>query len=445
MDWTTLSRPTPQWYLDAKFGIFIHWGAYSVPAWAEPIGELGTIEGETWFAHNPYAEWYLNTIRIEGSPAWKHHQEVYGGAPYDDFLDMWKAEKFDAAAWADLFSRVGAKYVIPVTKHHDGIALWDAPGTGTRNTVHRGPKRDLIGEIAKAVRARGIKFGTYYSGGLDWSVTNLPPHTAFEKTGGDRPNDAAYSMYAYEHCVDLIKRYKPDILWDDINWPDFSKTGDQKVGHSLAALFDNYYSEVPEGLVNDRWGVPHHDYITSEYQMNVEHESRGLFENNRGIGYSFGYNQVETEEHYMSVEQVVSHLADVVSRGGNFLLNVGPMANGELPEIQMQILEGVADWMAVNSEAIHGTRAVPELRSVGTKSEGEHPWVRFTAKGDRIFALVKGSNAIEFDLPASVVRDDSARILGAGSVSIDRSGDRVAIALGASAAKLPIVIEFQRS
>ena len=166
MDWSQFKRATPQWYLDAKFGIFIHWGAYSVPAWAEPIGELGTIEGETWFAHNPYAEWYFNTIRIEGSPAWKHHQDVYGGAPYDDFLDNWKAERFDASSWAKLFRSVGAKYVIPVTKHHDGIALWDAPGTGTRNTVHRGPRRDLIGEIAEAVRAEGLRFGTYYSGGL---------------------------------------------------------------------------------------------------------------------------------------------------------------------------------------------------------------------------------------------------------------------------------------
>jgi alpha-L-fucosidase len=443
MDWSMFSRPTPKWYTDAKFGIFIHWGAYSVPAWAEPIGELGTIEGETWFAHNPYAEWYFNTIRIEGSPAWKHHQEVYGGAPYDDFLDAWKAEKFDAQAWAKLFSSVGAKYVVPVTKHHDGIALWDAPGTGTRNTVHRGPKRDLIGEIAKAVRSEGMKFGTYYSGGLDWSVTNLPPHTVFEKTGGDRPNDAAYSMYAYEHCMDLIRRYQPDILWDDINWPDFSKQAGPEIGYTLAALFKNYYDAVPEGLVNDRYGVPHHDYITSEYQMNVEHENQGLFENNRGIGYSFGYNQVETEEHYMTVEQLVSHLTDVVSRGGNFLLNVGPMANGELPEIQVRILQGAAEWMAVNSTAIHGTEPAKGFKSVGSKSTGETPWVRFTQKQNKLYVFVKSAGAIEFELPQSRVKDDSAKLLSGATLNMTRSANTVRVELGAEHAKLPAVIELE--
>ena len=149
--------------------------------------------------HNPYAEWYFNTIRIPGSPAAEHHQQVYGGAPYDDFLDAWTAEAFDPADWAQLFAAAGAEYVIPTTKHHDGIALWDAPGTGTRNTVHRGPRRDLIAEIATAVRAEGMRFGVYYSGGLDWSITNLPPITSAADLHTLRPTDAAYNAYAYLH------------------------------------------------------------------------------------------------------------------------------------------------------------------------------------------------------------------------------------------------------
>jgi alpha-L-fucosidase len=443
MDWSMFARPTPKWYLDAKFGIFIHWGAYSVPAWAEPIGELGTIEGETWFAHNPYAEWYFNTIRIDGSPAQKHHQETYGGKPYDDFLDDWKAESFDAKSWAKLFAAAGAKYVIPVTKHHDGIALWDAPGTGTRNTVHRGPKKDLIGEIATAVRAEGMKFGTYYSGGLDWSVTNLPPHTIFEKVTGDRPKDAAYSMYAYQHCMDLISRYQPDILWDDIDWPDFSKQAGPEIAYTLAALFKNYYQAVPEGLVNDRYGVPHHDYITSEYQMNVDHEKQGLFENNRGIGYSFGYNQVETENHYMSVEHLVSHLIEVVSRGGNFLLNVGPMASGELPPIQIKILNGLADWMSINSEAIHGSEVAKGFSPIGSKSEAESPWVRFTAKNGKLYAFVKAAGSIELNIPAQLIKNDSVRILGGAPVELSRNGDQVRLESSGFEASSPAVVEFQ--
>jgi alpha-L-fucosidase len=143
-EWARLSRPVPEWFKNSPFGIFIHWGAYSVPAWAEPIGALGTIADGQWFAHNPYAEWYMNTIRIDGSPAQAHHQEVFGGVEYDELLDQWKAENFDPQDWAALFKATGADYVVPTTKHHDGITLWDGPGTGERNTVHRGPHRDLI-------------------------------------------------------------------------------------------------------------------------------------------------------------------------------------------------------------------------------------------------------------------------------------------------------------
>ena len=159
-DWAQLQRPLPTWFKNAPFGIFVHWGAYSVPAWAEPIGELGTVEDDTeWFTHNAYAEWYMNTINIDGSPAQKHHQEVFDGMPYDDLLDDWKAENFDPEDWAQLFKFAGADYVVPTTKHHDGIALWDAPGTVGRNVVERGPRRDLIGEIASAVKSNGLHFG----------------------------------------------------------------------------------------------------------------------------------------------------------------------------------------------------------------------------------------------------------------------------------------------
>jgi alpha-L-fucosidase len=437
MDWSQFKREVPEWYVDAKFGIFIHWGAYSVPAWALPTGELGAVEEEIWFRDNPYAEWYYNTVRIEGSPTWQHHQEVFGGAPYDDFLDMWKAENFDPSDWVDLFARAGAKYVVPTTKHHDGITLWDAPGTGTRNTVHRGPKRDLIDDLAKATRARGLHFGVYYSGGLDWSITDLPALTTHHEVHNVRPQDAAYSMYAYEHCMDLIRKYKPEVLWNDIEWPDFSQQGGPEVGYSLAALFKNYYDAVPTGVVDDRWGDTHSDFITSEYQMKTDLEGQGLFENCRGIGFSFGYNQVETEEHYMTVSQLVTHLTDIVSRGGNFLLNVGPTASGEIPAIQRRILEGTADWMAINGEAIHGTRAVHEL------SGSDAPWVRFTGKSDVIYALVKGSGEVSFELPSQLVRDE-ARQLGGGSVEVRRDGSRVTLSVAANA-DLPVAIEFKRA
>jgi alpha-L-fucosidase len=191
--WADLAHPLPSWFLQAKLGIFIHWGAYSVPAWAEPTGALGAVPDDEWFTHNAYAEWYFNTIRIPGSPAAEHHRRTYDDAPYDDFLDAWKAEQFDATAWAELFAEAGASYVIPTTKHHDGIALWDAPATGTRNTVHRGPQRDLVGAIAEEVRAAGMHFGVYYSGGLDWNVSDYPPLMSGREVSTVRPKDAAYN------------------------------------------------------------------------------------------------------------------------------------------------------------------------------------------------------------------------------------------------------------
>ena len=205
--WDELRRPMPEWFSDAKLGIMIHWGAYSVPAWAEPTGELGTVDGNTWFRHNPYAEWYWNTIRFKDSPAREHHRQVYGDAAYDDFLDDWTADEFDPTSWAALFARAGARYVIPVAKHHDGITLWNAPGTGTRNTVARGPRRDLLHEIQTATRRAGMHFGVYYSGGLDWHVTDLPAHDMLPdhdiftsvRDPRHRPVDAAYAAYAYVH------------------------------------------------------------------------------------------------------------------------------------------------------------------------------------------------------------------------------------------------------
>ncbi|GAA3875566.1 alpha-L-fucosidase [Tessaracoccus defluvii] len=345
--WPDLARPTPEWFARAKFGIFIHWGPYSVPAWGEPIGPLGEIDEATWFAHNPYSEWYLNTIRIPGSPAQQHHREVYGDAPYDDFLDQWRAEKFDPEDWARLFARAGAEYVVPTTKHHDGVTLWDAPGTGTRNTVQRGPERDLIGAIAQAVRSNGMRFGVYYSGGLDWSISDFPPHTTDEEVTSLRPNDAAYHFYAAAHVRDLIERYQPDVLWNDIEWPDGGK---HTAPGGLHELFAAYYAANPDGVVNDRWGHTHHDFATTEYSAFSDNEKEPVWENNRGLGFSFAYNRNESTDEILSTMQLAKHWVGVVGKGGRLLINVGPTAEGIIPDLQRQTLEGFGDWKAPLAE-----------------------------------------------------------------------------------------------
>lgn len=376
--WNQLRRPTPEWYRNAPFGIFIHWGPYSVPAWAEPSGELGAdgVVGEEWFTHNAYSEWYYNTIRIEGSPAWRHHQEVYGGADYDDFLDAWKAESFDARELIDLVVSAGADYVVPTTKHHDGVALWDAPETGTRNTVHRGPRRDLIGEIAGAARERGIRLGLYYSGGLDWHVRHLAPHLderSVQDTG--RPKDAEFARYVYVHFKDLIDRFEPDILWNDINWPEEGKHFGE---HGIGELFRYYYERHPEGLVNDRFGKDvHYDYATSEYQHMLDSEAEEQWEHCRGIGLSFAYNRNEGSEHLLDGPAIARHLADIVCRGGHFLLNIGPKADGTVPAEQRQALEILGQWMKVAKPTLPGAASATQ------PTAGEGGWARAlqTAEG----------------------------------------------------------------
>ena len=431
-------REVPEWFLDAKLGFMVSWGAFSVPAWGEPIGELGTIDDwKEWFKHNPYAEWYYNTIRIEGSPAREFHKKNFNDCDYDDLLDMWKAEKFQPDEWAKLFAYAGAQYIVPLSKHHDGITLWDAPGTGTRNTVHRGPKRDLIGDIATAVRKAGIRFAVYYSGGLDWEVTKTLPAISDNNQGNggmQRPTDAAYSMYAYKHVIDLIDRYKPDVLWNDIEWPDFSKREGE---YSLAALFDYYYKEVPHGVVNDRWGKEtHFDYETSEYQFMADSENAPAWENCRGIGLSFGYNQVESEQHSLNTESALRHFLDIVSRGGNFLLNVGPTASGEIPEIQKKVLMGLGDWMAINSGAVYATRAIKEIPATDT------PWVRWAMKGNSVFAYIDAVGNVEFSAPASLVNEKKATIFGGSAITATRNGDKISMTISAPKVPGPTVIEF---
>jgi alpha-L-fucosidase len=434
-DWHELSRAVPDWYRDAKLGIFVHWGAYSVPAWAEPTGELGAVDDAVWFRHNPYAEWYFNTIRFDDSPARAHHRETYGDAPYDGFLDTWQPDAFDPAAWTALFARAGARYVVPTTKHHDGIALWDAPGTARRNTVCRGPRRDLIGELAGATRAAGLRFGVYYSGGLDWHVTDLPPldsHTAVHER---RPVDAAYAAYAYLHVRDLIDRYRPDVLWNDIEWPDAGKH-DRSLG--LFELFRHYYATVPHGVVNDRWGDTHWDFRTSEYQLNLANETAAAWENCRGIGLSFGYNQVEDAAHLLDGPGLVRHLADVVSRGGNFLLNVGPTAGGEIPARQRRSLEQLADWMAGNSVAIHDTRPLP----AEVAGPSDAPWVRWTGAGGTAYAVVDGSGPVTLSAAAGALDAGSARLPDGRPVPAKEDGGRLSVEIPRPAVPGPAVVGF---
>ena len=246
------THKVPQWYDDAKFGIFVHWGLYSVPAWATPSGELHKVDWDVWFKNNAYAEWYLNTLRIDGSPTQEHHRKTYGkDFDYMDFVPQFNKEiaKWQPDEMAGLFAEVGAQYVVLTSKHHDGFTLWPSKvNNPNRKPDQQHAARDLVGELTKAVRSKGLRMALYYSGGLDWSFTPTPVLTS-KDVRGTIIHTPEYARYADAHWRELIEQYQPTILWNDIGYP---KQGD------LEHIFADYYNRFPDGLVNDRFetGLP---------------------------------------------------------------------------------------------------------------------------------------------------------------------------------------------
>ncbi len=351
-----MTRPLPTWFDDAKFGIFVHWTAAAVPAFA-PVGpspfEIAETQGwEAAFAESPYVEWYLNSLNIEGSSVAAYHAEHHPDTPYGQFVAEFLAghHGWKPDLWADLFAAAGARYVVLVTKHHDGVTLWPS-ATPNPFRDHWAATRDVVGDLAAAVRERGMRFGTYYSGGLDWTFGGLPI-TDFGSMLGAVLQTDEYLAYADAHWRELIDRYQPSVLWNDIGYP---RSAD------LDALQAYYYERVPDGVVNDRfrWAAPesevHADFVTPEYSTVAPADGR-KWESTRGMGSSFGYNRVETADDYLSVDDLVRLIVDVTARGGNLLLNVGPTGEGRVPWVQAERLLALGWWLDVNGAAIYGTR-----------------------------------------------------------------------------------------
>jgi alpha-L-fucosidase len=365
-------RPIPAWFSDAKFGIFIHWGVYSVPAWAPADAPIGV--------YAKYAEWYWNKLLVNSGEEHKYfkafHDSIYGSKfQYQDFASQFKAELFEPEKWADVFTRAGAKYVVLTSKHHEGFCLWPSEQSWNWNSVDIGAHRDLAGDLSKAIKAKGLHMGFYYSL-YEWF--NPLYKSNLEK-------------YVDDHMIpqmkDLVNRYQPDVLWTDGEWDHPSEKW--KSTQFLSWLYNE--SPVKNNIVvNDRWGketrAKHGGYYTTEYDL--VHDKKGIdkavthpWEECRGIGTSFGYNRIEDLDNYMSSKALIDLLIEKVSSGGNLLLDIGPTADGLIPVIMQERLLDMGDWLKVNGDAIYGTH-------VWTKSpEKGMPGIFFTLKGNDLYVL----------------------------------------------------------
>lgn len=411
-------RPLPTWFDDAKLGVFLHWGLYSVPGWAPQVPDVQTLlreHGPAYLlSHSPYAEWYLNSMRIPGSETEAHHREVWGGRPYAKFVESFESASAgaDLDALADVCASAGARYVVLTTKHHEGYCLWPTSVTHPAHGDGWRSPRDLVGDLTEAVRAKGMRMGLYYSGGIDWSIHDVVIRDLASFLLAI-PQDPPYPDVCDAHIRELIDRYSPDVLWNDIAAP---------AALDLDALFSHYYRAVPEGVVNDRWmqgrlggrgvapvlrGVswslervwplipsrykslesnmrpPHFDFTTPEYAQHREIVAR-KWESTRGVGHSFGANRNEDPSDVLTATDLVRSFVDIVSKGGNLLIGIGPEPDGTIPRWQQAPLRGLGEWLGVNREAIFGTR--PWVTAEGRTAEGTP--VRYTRSDGILNAIL---------------------------------------------------------
>ena len=348
--WDELDRrPIPQWWTDAKFGIFIHWGVYSVPAYA-PVKEVNGV-------YEKYAEHYEARLKSGNKLFTDFHNRTYGKKfKYADFAPLFKAEHFCADDWAALFREAGARYVVLTSKHHDGFCLWNSQYSPHWNSVVMGPHMDIMDSLSHAVTRQGMHFGFYYSL-LEWS------HPLYAKSTIDKWVD----NHMLPQLQELVVRYKPDVIYADGEWDYDSET--LKSRKFLSWLYNG--SPVKSSVVvNDRWGKEtrskHGDYYTTEY--NLVHQKEGIgdkafhpWEESRGIGTSYGYNRFERVEDYLSSKELVRLLVRTVANGGNLLLDVGPDANGLIPVIMQERLLDIGKWLKINGEAIYSSQPCREL------------------------------------------------------------------------------------
>ena len=364
--WESLdTHKMPAWYDDAKIGLSMHWGVYSVPAWAPREKEIS------------YAEWYGNKMHEKGNPTVEYHKIKYGEATYDDFIPKWKAESYNPTQWAKFAKNMGAKYMFITSKHHDGFCLWPTKYTD-RNSMKMGPKKDILGQYFAAARKEGLKVGLYYSL-YEW-YNPLYTGKDIPYAGLKKVNNYV-DDYMVPQIKELIDLYHPDFFFFDGEWDHPEPFW--KMKEVVAYYYNQADKRNQEVFVNDRFGKDdrgkHGDLYNVEYSYNDG--SLGLLTHKwsfwQGIAKTFGYNQDTDMEDCLSPKEFIDKTIDGVSRNGNFDINVGPTAAGLIPDYEQYPLLKLGEWLKVNGEAIYGTRPWK------TQIEGD---VRYTAKGDHVYA-----------------------------------------------------------
>jgi alpha-L-fucosidase len=377
----------PEWFSDAKFGIFIHWGVYTVPAF-----------GSEWYPYNMYRQ---------GSKEYEHHLATYGEHTrfgYKDFIPMFKAERFNAAEWATLFREAGAKYVVPVAEHHDGFAMYDSD-LNKWNAVRMGPRRDIIGLLKQAVEKEGLIFGLsthraenawFYNGGMEFPSD--VQDTTITLYGRRYVREMYTEDFAKEwlaHTYELINKYNPKLIWFDwtvnnaLLMPYFNKF--------MAYYYNTAFDQNTQVVVNTKQGYPTNIQVWDVERGKSDKMMKYPWQTDTSIGKK-SWSYIDGEEN-KTPKQIIHDLIDIVSKNGNLLLNIGPKADGSITDEQQSILLAIGRWLKINGDAIYSTRCwkkFGEGMSESTKGSFTDNTataytaqdIRFTVKGNDFYAIV---------------------------------------------------------
>ncbi|WP_053990120.1 alpha-L-fucosidase [Mangrovimonas sp. TPBH4] len=426
-NWDSLAayQEAPEWFREAKFGIYAHWGVLSVPAFAN--------------------DWYPRLMHVEGSVENKHHVETYGEPSefgYHDFVPMFKAEEFDAEAWADLFQKSGAKFAGIVAEHHDGWSNWDSE-TNPWNSMDKGPHRDIVGELGKAIHGKGMKFVTSFHKARNLQIfqqdstkwlddTSYFPYNPNMPTSSNDPElsilygniekEVFYSNWLAE-LKEVIDNYHPDLIYFDGKLdkiPDSYKEEfaayyiNQSLVRNQEVVITHKEGELPKSVSVEDFEKGRMNKITEDYWLTDETVSVGSWSYTHDLGLK-------------TADEIIDLLADIVSKNGAMMLNVSPMENGIIPENQREILLTIGNWLNTNGEAIYGSSTWKVFGEGPTKQEKSGMFldkltytaqdVRYTKKGNTIYAIVLGWPGNDRSITLSSV---TSNVLGEDGLSIEK-------------------------